>query len=279
MTDKASYFSRAESWALNSRETSARSRRLAWTIAGIAAGIAVLETVAFAFLLPLKTVQPVTILVDRQTGFVEAVDPARPRTITADDALTQSLLAQYVMAREGFDRTTVAVDYRRVGLWSAGLARTSYLALMPAANPASPLNSPAGTVISVNVKSVSRLSQNSAMVRFDTVRQDRSGQYQSTQAWLSVIRYRFTDAPMKMEDRLINPLGLQVLSYRRTAEAAPVPAAVPSTEAPVPIASRVPEPMVFVDPQGRRLLLRPLPPGTGASRPTTSDDRTDRADR
>lgn len=266
MNDKTSYFARAESWAFDAQQSSARSRRTAWTIAGIATGVAVIEAVAFAFLLPLKSVQPVTVLVDRQTGFVESIDPAGPRKITANEALIQSLLAQYVMAREGFDRATVSHDYRRVALWSAGPARASYLALMPAANPASPLNlNPAGAVVSINVKSVSQLSPNTAMVRFDTLRQDRSGQTQSAQAWLSVIRYRFTDAPMKIEDRLINPLGLQVLSYRRDAEAVQVPVAVPSPEPRLGIAAQASEPQVFVDAQGRRLHLRPIQPGSGAT--------------
>ena len=223
----STYFERAESWAVDSRTQATRSRRVAWTIAGIATAIALFEAVALAMLIPLKTVQPITLLVDRQTGYVQAIDPISPRRIAADDALTSSFLAQYVTAREGFDRATVAADYRKVALWSSGRARSAYLAKMPAENPESPfqLHRP-GTTVQARVKSVSRLSPGVALVRHDTQVLDGSGRAYAPQAWISVVRFRYTDAPMGLEDRLVSPLGFQVTGYRRDAEAPPAVAEV-----------------------------------------------------
>ncbi|QZP09145.1 type IV secretion system protein [Caenibius sp. WL] len=214
------YFSKAESWAVDHQAASTRSQKIAWTIAGCAVGLAMLEAVALAMLTPLKTVQPVTLLVDRQTGFVQAVDPYRPKRITADAALLQALLAQYVAAREGFDRATISADYRRVALWSSGSARKDYLTQMPATNPDSPFKRyPPGTVIVARVTSVSPVNKGMALVRFDTQRQDLNRGTVIEEPWISVVRYRFIDAPMKFEDRLINPLGFQVTGYRRDPEA------------------------------------------------------------
>jgi type IV secretion system protein VirB8 len=42
---------------------------------------------------------------------------------------------------------------------------------------------------------------------------------QPARSWVSVIRYRFTGEPMSMEERLVNPLGFQVVRYRRDQEA------------------------------------------------------------
>jgi hypothetical protein len=39
---------------------------------------------------------------------------------------------------------------------------------------------------------------------------------------VSVIRYRYSGEPMKLEDRFVNPLGFQVLRYRKDPESAPV---------------------------------------------------------
>lgn len=221
---KTDYHARAESWALDREVQAARSRRTAWTVAGVAVAAALFEAVALAMLAPLKTVEPITLLVDRQTGYVQALNPLQPQRVAADDALTQSYLAQYVMAREGFDRATVRADYRKVALWSAGAARSRYLAAMPATNPNSPLSRyPAGTSVTVRVKSVSRLGQNVALVRFDTQRVDREGQAGPASPWVAVIRYRFVDAPMTLSERLINPLGFQVTGYRRDAEAVTPP--------------------------------------------------------
>jgi type IV secretion system protein VirB8 len=220
MNHDPNYFGRAASWAEAAQVEADRSRRLAWTVAGVATGLAFFLAVALAMLLPLKTVQPITLLVDRHTGYVQALDPQSPRRVVADEALTQSYLAQYVTAREGFDRAIVSANYRKVALLSAGSARSTYLAAMPASNPASPLSRyPAGTIVNARVKSVSRLEPGTALVRFDTQLEERGGAVGQVQPWIAVIRYRYTDAPMTVEDRLVNPLGFQVLNYRRDAEA------------------------------------------------------------
>jgi len=222
MNHQPEYFDKAAGWAAETQLLSLRSRRLGWTVAAVAIGIVALQALALVLLTPLKTVQPITLLVDRQTGFVQAVDPDTPLRIAADEALTQSFLAQYVNAREGFDRATVGIDYRKVALLSAGAARSSYLSEMPAANPASPFRRYAsGTVVGVRVKSVSRLEPGSAIVRFDTQQQSPGGGVAPVQPWISVIRYTFSRAPMSLEDRLVNPLGFKALTYRRSAEAPP----------------------------------------------------------
>jgi type IV secretion system protein VirB8 len=171
---QSDYFERAESWATDNQILSLRSRRTGWTVAAIAIGVVALQALALAMLAPLKTVQPITLLVDRQTGFVQAIDPDTPRRVSADEMLTQSYLAQYVTAREGFDRATLPVDYRKVALLSAGTARSTYLAEMPATNPASPFRRlPSGAVVNVRIKSVSKLNSDTALVRFDTQRTPR----------------------------------------------------------------------------------------------------------
>jgi type IV secretion system protein VirB8 len=230
------YYAKAAAWA-DDREASLRlSRRIAWLVAGVAAGIAILEAVALTLLTPLKTVVPYTLLVDRQTGFVQPLRGNGADPLTADWALVQSLLAQYVIAREGFDIASIASDYRKVALWSGDAARSDYLALMPANNPASPFRRyPRTAVLSVQVKSVSPLSAGSALVRFDTDRRDQDQTSGTRESWVSVVRYRFSGAPMAMEDRLINPLGFQVVHYRRDQEApAPVPVAPAAPTVPVP---------------------------------------------
>ena len=57
--------------------------------------------------------------------------------------------------------------------WSAEEARVQYLALMRPGNPLSPQASlPRRTTVDVQIRSVSSLSVNTAMVRFSTVRTD-----------------------------------------------------------------------------------------------------------
>lgn len=214
------YYREAGSWAADRIGALKASRRIAWIIAGAACAVAVAEGVALAMLAPLKTVVPYTLMVDRTTGYVQALKPLDPGQTTPDKALIQSMLAQYVIAREGYDMATLQANYQKVGLWSAEQARSDYVALMQASNLDSPLTRyPRSTVVETRVKSVSPLSDGSALVRFDTIRRDEGGPPHPALPWVAVVEYRFSGEPMSAADRFINPLGFQVLRYRRDPEA------------------------------------------------------------
>ncbi|MEP5937334.1 MAG: VirB8/TrbF family protein [Erythrobacter sp.] len=208
-----------DSWAASDSDRLERSRRLAWIAASISAAIAMLLAIALVLLLPLKTVEPYTLLVDRQTGHVEALEPLDQQTISADAALTRSFLVQYVIARESFDLDSVSQDYRKVGLWTVGAERQRYLAKMSSANPSSPTQTlPRNAVVRTQVKSVSSLSEKSSLVRFETERSDLNGRAYQPQHWAAVVSYQYSGAAMSADDRLLNPLGFQVTRYRRDAE-------------------------------------------------------------
>lgn len=235
------YYAQSASWAQDQNQALRSSRRTAWIVAGCAALIALGEAVALMMLTPLKTVVPYTLLVDRQTGYVQSLSPIKAESIAPDSALTQSFLVQYVLAREGFDRATIQSDYRKVALWSAETARSRYLNDIQVANPESPLVAlPPGATITARVRSVSPLGANTALVRFETVSQGRNGVVQPARGWVAVIGYRYSTAPMSVEDRFLNPLGFQVIRYRRSAETPPVPVVQTPSPAGTPGAASVP---------------------------------------
>lgn len=213
------HYQEAATWSADIHGALRASRRVAWLVAGAAIAVAVLEALALAALAPLKTVVPYAITVDRQTGYVETVEPLKPGGLSQDQAVTQSFLARYVMARETFDATDLSGAYHRVMLWSGGGARDQYQQLMRRATPESPLNlySPT-TVVQTTIKSVSLLSPTTAMVRFDTTRRDAGSTVGSQSSWAAVIAFRYSTSPLTMGDRILNPLGFEVTRYRRDGE-------------------------------------------------------------
>lgn len=214
------YYVEAASWNRDRVQASRSSQRIAWWVAIAACAIALLQAVALVLLTPLKTVVPYTLMVDRTTGYVQALKPLDQQKIAPDAALTQSFLAQYVLAREGFDRSTVNANYRKAALFSSGTARSSYVSQMQVNNPASPLLLyPPGTVIDAKVKSISPLGRNASLVRFETLRTDRGGPPQVAGEWVAIIHYQYSSAAMSLEDRFVNPLGFQVTDYRKNPEA------------------------------------------------------------
>lgn len=224
------YYREADSWADDRQDMLRASRRTAWIVAGVAVVVALFEAIAIIVMMPLKTVVPYTLLVDKQTGYVQELKPLDAEKIAPDTALTQSFLVQYVIARESYDAGTVQANYRKVQTWSAEAAKADYVNGMQAANPASPLSRYPRSVVDTRVKSITSMGGNQALVRFDTVRRDPGGQTQPAESWVAVIKYRFSTGPMRAEDRFVNPLGFQVFGYDRSQEnLAPEPApAVPS---------------------------------------------------
>jgi type IV secretion system protein VirB8 len=216
------YFSEARSWAMERNDNIRASRKIAWIVAIITTILALGLAIAIIMMLPLKTVVQQTLLVDRQTGYVQALNPIEKQRIAPDAALTQSLLVQYVVARESYDIATVQSDYKKVALWSVNPAKADYMRVMQADNPQSPLaRLPRSSQIETRIRSVSPLGKDTALVRYETVLRDANSAGQVPQTWAAIVTYRFSTAPMAVEDRYINPLGFQVVRYRKSVETLP----------------------------------------------------------
>ncbi len=215
------YFAQAVSWADERVVAEQRMRRLVMVAAGVAASIAVILAITIMLLVPLKTVQPYVVTVDRQSGAVEVATTLSGGKLTENEAVIQAELANYVRTRETFDATDLATDYRRVQLRSSPDVRRAYVAQMAADNPNSPLRSLSpGDTVAIRIKSVSLLSVGTALVRYDAERSTAGGSIKDSRAYVSAISFGFSNKPLRLEDRFDNPLGFAVTRYRRDAEGA-----------------------------------------------------------
>ena len=222
MSERDTYYAAARSWADDRVAAAARQTKIAWIIAGAAGGIAAVLALALALLVPLKTVAPYVVTVDRQSGAVEIATTLKDGKLTQNEAVIQAQLAAYVRARETFDETDLPVNYAQVQRMSASPVARRYVAAMAAANPQSPLRTLSrGDTIAVDVKSVSLISAGTALVRFDTRRSSLSGGDTGVQSHVAAISFGFANAPLRLEDRFDNPLGFQVTRYRRDTEGMP----------------------------------------------------------
>ena len=205
----------AEPWMDEALYQARAGRRTAWIFAFLLLIIVGAQAAAIAIMLPLKQVVPYTVTVDRQTGYVETARGVQLGDLKEDEAVVQSMLAQYVLARETFDPADFADRYGRVALWSLGAARDEYVAQYQNGQALNDIRP--GATIRVTIKKIELLSKDTGRVRFYTTKQD-PGAAPFMAAYEAIITFRFTGAPMKMEDRFLNPLGFQAVSYRRDAE-------------------------------------------------------------
>lgn len=219
MSERDEYFESARTWAGGQLKTAERQTRIAWRVAAGAGAIAVLLAVTLMLLVPLKSVQPYVLTVDRQTGSVEAATSLNSGRLTQNEAVIQAQLAGYVIARETFDSTDLAQQYRRVQVTSSPPVRSAYVAQMAASNPASPLKSlNRGDTVSIEIRSVSLIADGAAMIRYTATRAaEGAGIGQSTNH-VAAISFGFNGRPLRQADRYDNPLGFQVTRYRTDAE-------------------------------------------------------------
>jgi len=139
------------------------------------------------------------------------------RPLTYDEAVTKHFLAQYVRAREGWLAPAAEANFRQVSIMSTPAEQQRWGDAFRPANPQSPqvLYGPAGEA-QVDIRAISFVADDVASVRFHrTVRQ---GPQVAESDWIATVAFAYAKAPMAEADRLKNPLGFQVTSYRADPE-------------------------------------------------------------
>jgi len=213
-----SYFQDGEIWEAEIIKRAKRSSRVAWFFALVFAGIAALSLVAVVLMLPLKSFEPYLVEVDKNTGYIEVKSGlTRPANLTEQEAVTQANVVRFIRNREGYDPYAIEERFGTAALLSTGDAARELQALYSAANPQNPAKVYGKLKrVLVDIKSVSFPNSSTAIVRFSTT--EKSETEAIDQHWISVVRFRYTDTPIKNEWRFENPLGFQVTSYRRDQE-------------------------------------------------------------
>ena len=214
----ASYFQQGEIWEQDIVMRARRSSRLAWLVALAFAALALLGLAALALMLPLKSFEPYVVVVDKTTGHIEVKSGlTRPARLNEQEAITQANIVRYIRNREGYDPFAVDESFGLAALLSTGQAARELQALYSAANPDNPVKLYGRlNAVLVDIKSVTFPNASTAIARFSTTRKSETESV--TRHWISVLRFRYTDTPVRNAWRFDNPLGFQVYSYRRDQE-------------------------------------------------------------
>ena len=216
--DLKAYFAEAASWDHDRLIAANRSKRLAWTVASIASGLAVTGVAAVAMLTPLKTVAPYVVTVDKATGASDITSSmSGDKQITYNEAVAKYFLADYFRNREGWIPQARKEFFDGVLAMSSRDEQARWTAFYSKDNPKSPQSvfTDLDTVFIV-IKSVTFVSKNVAQVRF-TKSLQRGATTTDTPA-IATITYDTTDTPTTEQQRFKNPLELEVQSYRADLE-------------------------------------------------------------
>lgn len=192
-----------------------RSRRTAWRITAAAVAMTVLSVAAVAGLTPLKSVEPFVIRVDNNTGMTDVVSVLKTRETSYGEVIDKYWLAQYIRYRESYDWQTIQATYDATNLLSDAPVAAEFSRIF--GGEAAPHK-----VLRDNYKIVAKIKAiafigDMAQVRFEKTTIPMNGdtaQKIAPQNLIATLAYEYRNAPQAEQDRLVNPLGFQVLSYR-----------------------------------------------------------------
>lgn len=213
-TNLPHFLAAAKDWETDEIARTKASERRAWRVAMVAVGLAIVLALAVVLLTPLKTVEPF-IVREGATGTGEAITLVRDRKVSESEVTAKYWLAQYVNFREEYSKPASYGNYRATDLLSARPVFEPYFQQINPENPNSPttMYGTKGT-IEARVTNITFIGTRHAQVRFvKRVQPDTDVPVQETR-WIATVTYEFLNPPIKEEDRLINPLGFQVTSYR-----------------------------------------------------------------
>lgn len=193
-----------------------------WLVTAILAlGLALVQAIALIALVPLKTSVPFLIK-QEVSGAVTTLIPLQGDSgVTYEESVRKYFLAGYVVHRETYDPADLAENYKAVTLMTAADPRREFERSISQANPRSPI-AMYGTRAKrwIRIKSLSFLNDHLAQVRFCST--EKSGSSADLESdWTAIIGFQFGKAPALEPERLINPLGFLVTSYRIDQEVVP----------------------------------------------------------
>ena len=220
-----SYYADGATWERNIARRNRISRAIGWIVAAVMTLVAIGALGVLVMLAPLKTYEPYMIVVDKTTGFVEVKRPMAEGPLTQDEAVTTFNVVRYIKARETYDPKALKDNFDLAELLATGEAARDLTEIYSPANPINPVKLyGSNTDVSVNIKSVTFPNNRTALARFST--DEKSPTNVVRHDWVALVRFRYTTTPMRNAWRFDNPLGFQVVEYRRDQETAPSPGTV-----------------------------------------------------
>ncbi|WP_375316559.1 virB8 family protein [Wolbachia endosymbiont (group A) of Colletes cunicularius] len=178
-----------------------------------------LATISISILVIFKistssTIEPFVIEIDKKSGIVQLVDPVTVKQYSANEALNDYFISEYIKAREVFDPYHYNYNYyTKVRLFSSPNVYNEFRNYVGSQNMDDLFNLYSDTKSEFKIRSIQKLGNDALQVRFfvEFIRKDGSSTRKNK---IVIMSYRYASLEMDDQQRYINPLGFQVISYR-----------------------------------------------------------------
>ncbi|GFE67270.1 virB8 family protein [Litoreibacter roseus] len=197
-----------------------RRERFAYCVAAAGAVVGVLGFAGAVTLFPLKTVETVVVVVDKETGEMDRVVAVEALSVDESDAIIQANLVAYVDDRETYDLTDSEERINSVLQRSDRDAARSLRDLWSSTNPDYPVAIYGRNAkIEVVIRSVNQIEPGVAQARFTKSLRTPRDTRVITRPYVATIAYEFRpETRQRLQEVWANPLGFVVTSYRVDAE-------------------------------------------------------------
>lgn len=296
---------RSTDFELSIMDLVGRSERRAWRAAFVASGVALILAGGYFYLLPLNQKVPYIVMADAYAGtstVARLTDDFTHHRISTSEAINRSNVAHFVLARESYDLAMLNLhDWATVQTMSAPGVKAAYTALYSSANPDN-LVKTYGRETAIRVRLLSivligngpGVAPKGATVRLQRSLYDKqSGVTRPLDNKIATLEFSYKpNLQMDDQNRIANPLGFWVTSYRVDNDYASSPAAeVPPQPRPAadtapspapatpesadaaagtaPVSSPAVRPAVLEQPPTARGIVLPAAPPTPAARNVT----------
>lgn len=203
----------------NEAERNKKYLKTGWIISAFLFVVVLLQGIALVAIMPLKTAIPYVMRVDATSGYVDIAKPLAEGKLTQDEVISKYWLKEFVINRESYDWNTIQNMFDLTKLLSNPTVFSEYqFNIESDLSPLKILRKDKKIV--VVVRGVTFLN-NLAQVRFVKIVKNNDGTpaagYKPT-AWIATIDFDYNKKIKTEQERLENPLGFQVISYRVDAE-------------------------------------------------------------
>lgn len=199
-----------------------KSNRRAWFVAFLSIIIAIISVTAVCLLTPLKSVESYLVRVDNTTGTVDVISSIKVTDVTTSEALDKHFIANYVKLRQGYYYNILQQDYEKVQIYSNPEVAKDYIAIY--ADETNSRLEKLKNDYEVDIEIISIVLGESAGLTTSTVRFNEilknavTRTVDSKTSKVATLTYTYSTADVLEKERLINPLGFKVTTYRIDSE-------------------------------------------------------------
>jgi type IV secretion system protein VirB8 len=190
-------------------------RKLLTFITLVSLAGSLVTVVVIAHLTPLKTVEPFVIQVDQKSGITQTVDPLTVQQLTANEAVNNFFIVQYIRSREGYNINDLARSYNIVRIMSE--RNHVYPEFVRQADPNNAASNAArlGNSGQRSIKFQSITYLNPQLLQARILIEEKGDNVAPAQFHkIVLVGFQYAQMSLTNEERYINPLGFQVTEYR-----------------------------------------------------------------